>query len=365
VSETSLLALEPGALEGFVVERGGRPFHARIARENVLAKGILEYERMSSLPVALRERLAAELPVLSGREVGRSVAADRTTKLLIAFPRSKSAVREPGGVEATVEMVHMPSLYVDEETGDEPGATICVSTQVGCPIACPFCASGQLGVLRNLDAAEILEQYVRGRALSPLARSVVMGMGEPLLNFESLSTALRAVHDEMGLGSRKVTVSTVGFPDRLRRIAPEKPRFQLAISLHAADQALRDELVPAMKGVPVEEVLSAGDAWFDATGREVTYEVVLLAGVNDRPADARLLAQKLRDRRCTVNLIPYNPVEDSPYRRPPGLDVEGFRETLERAGIVATTRFSRGVESDAACGQLRIRHGRPLSEEST
>ncbi len=347
----SFLALGPAELERFFVERGGRPFHARAARDLVLAKGVLDYQQMTSLPAALRARLEAELPILCGREIDRSVAADGTTKLLIEFPQRRSE-------DATVEMVHMPSLYVDDEGDAAAGATLCVSTQVGCPIACPFCASGKLGLLRNLESHEILEQYVRGRALSPVSRSVVMGMGEPLLNFENLRVALDAVHDEMGLGSRKVTVSTVGFPDPLRRIAPTKPRFQLAISLHAVDQALRDVLVPAMRGVEVEEVLAAADAWFDETGREVTYEIALLADVNDGPAHARALAERLRTRRCTVNLIPFNPVDDSPYRRPARGAIDAFREILVRSGLVATIRFSRGVESDAACGQLRVRHAR-------
>jgi 23S rRNA (adenine2503-C2)-methyltransferase len=344
----SLIALARDELERFVVERGGRPFHARIARDAVLGKGVLEYEQMTSLPAALRSRLASELPVLSGREVDRRVAADGTTKLLVEFPRRRTE-------DATVEMVHMPSLYVDEAGEPEAGATVCVSTQVGCPIACPFCASGKLGLLRNLESHEILEQFARGRALSPLSRCVVMGMGEPLLNYENLARALDVVHDEMGLGSRKITVSTVGFPDRLRAIATSKPRFQLAISLHSAVQEERDELVPAMRGVPIEDVLAAGDDWFEKTGREVTYEIVLLAGVNDGAARARALAEKLRDRRCTVNLIPFNTVADSPYRRPAHAAIDAFREILARAGIVATVRYSRGVESDAACGQLRLR----------
>jgi 23S rRNA (adenine2503-C2)-methyltransferase len=344
----SLLEIGPDELARRLVEMGGRPFHARVVRESVLGKGVLEYERMTSLPAALRARLAGELPVLSGREIGRRTAADGTTKLLISFPSRRSE-------EATVEMVHMPSLYEGEDGGKEPGATLCVSTQVGCPIACPFCASGKLGLLRNLEAHEILEQFALGRSISAISRAVVMGMGEPLLNFDHLQAALEAVHGEMGLGARKITVSTVGFPDRLRRIAPSNPRFQLAISLHSAIQDQRDELVPAMRGVPVEEVLLAGDDWFEQTGREVTYEVVLLAGANDGPAEARELARRLASRRCTVNLIPFNRVDDSPYGRPERPVVEAFRDVLARAGIVATIRFSRGAESDAACGQLRVR----------
>ena len=345
------LALKDGgrALVERVVALGGKPFHARILRQNVLAKGVIEYPAMTSLPAALRARLAAELPVLSGREVERSVAADGTTKLLLEFPRR--GARAP----ATVEMVHMPSLDLAEEGDLQKGATLCVSTQVGCPVGCPFCASGQLGLTRNLASDEILEQYVRGRALGPLGRSVVMGMGEPLLNYANLAEALDTVHDDIGLGSRKVTVSTVGFPERLRRLAPERPRFQLAISLHSPFQEQRDVLVPAMKGVPIGDLLAAGDDWFEKTGREVTYEYILLGGENDTREHATRLAELLRGRRCTVNLIPFNPVEESPYRRPRAGEVEGFQRSLVEAGIVATVRWSRGVESDAACGQLRTR----------
>jgi 23S rRNA (adenine2503-C2)-methyltransferase len=347
----SLLALTKEELEALCAARGGKPFHARIVRENVLAKGILDYDAMTSLPSALRAALREEAPILAGREVDRSVATDHTTKLLIEFERGKSSG------DATVEMVHMPSLD-ENDAPDSAGATLCVSTQVGCPVACPFCASGALGLLRNLKSHEIVEQYVRGREIGPLARSVVMGMGEPLLNHEALSDALDVVHDEMGLGARKITVSTVGFPERLRKIAPTKPRFQLAISLHSPDQEQRDVLVPAMAGVPIEEVLAAGDDWFEKTGREITYEYVLLGGENDSRGHAERLAARLRGRRATVNLIPFNPVSESPYRRPSRAAVAEFQTALRNAGIVATVRWSRGVESDSACGQLRVRHAR-------
>jgi 23S rRNA (adenine2503-C2)-methyltransferase len=350
----SLLALSPSELAARVVELGGKAFHAKIVRENVLAKGLVDYERMTSLPAALRTALAREVPIFAGRELARSAAADGTTKLLLEFPRETSAKAK--SADATVETVHMPSLYTDDDGEITGGATLCVSTQVGCPVGCPFCASGQLGLLRNLRAHEILEQYVRGAQLGALARSVVMGMGEPLLNYTNLAPALDAVHDEMGLGSRKVTVSTVGFPERLRKLAPERPRFQLAISLHTPDQEQRDVLVPAMKGVPIEDVLAAGDDWFEKTGREVTYEYILLGGDNDSAGHAERLVQRLRRRRCTVNLIPFNPVEESPFKRPRKDAVDEFRDRLVHGGLVATVRWSRGVDSDAACGQLRMRH---------
>jgi 23S rRNA (adenine2503-C2)-methyltransferase len=253
--------------------------------------------------------------------------------------------------------VHIPP----RDPKSPKGATLCVSTQVGCPVACPFCASGREGLVRNLTVHEIVEQYLRGRALGPLGRSVVMGIGEPLLNYENLRAALDLVHDGLGIGARKVTVSTVGFPERLKRIAPTKPRFQLAISLHTPFQEQRDELVPAMAGTPIEDVLSAGDFWFESTGREVTYEIVLLAGVTDTERHARALAERLAGRRATVNLIPFNPVDESGFGRPSARDVERFRAALQRAGLVATVRWSRGVENAAACGQLRMmRAAQPL-----
>ncbi|TDJ69894.1 MAG: 23S rRNA (adenine(2503)-C(2))-methyltransferase RlmN [Planctomycetota bacterium] len=340
----SLLALEPEELAERVVQLGGRPFHARVIRREVLARGTLDYGSMTSLPVGLREALTAEVPILAGVEADRTVARDRTVKLLIEFTRE-------AGQDALVETVHIPPRKPDSKKG----ATLCVSTQVGCPVACPFCASGLAGLTRNLAAHEIVEQYVRGRAIGPLARSVVMGIGEPLLNWESVKRALDVVHDEMQLGARKMTVSTVGFPDRVRRAARDRPRFQLAISLHTPDDDQRDELVPSMAGTPIEDILAAGDDWFRETGREVTYEVVLLGGVNDSAGHAQRLAARLRSRRATVNLIPFNPSPDIPYHRPTPAAVETYRSTLEEHGVVATVRWSRGLDGTAACGQLRIR----------
>lgn len=341
---SSLLALPPREAEARFVELGGKPFHARIARREVFERGVLDYDAMTGLPAGLRETLARELPILRGEVIERREAPDGARKLLLRFPARDERARP-----AVVETVWIPSRRRDR------GATLCVSTQVGCPVGCPFCASGQAGLERNLDAGEILEQYLVGRGEGPLSRSVVMGIGEPLLNWRNLETAVRAVHDDLGLGARRLTVSTVGFPERLDAIGPTRPPFQLAISLHSADDEQRALLVPAMRDVPVEDVLAAGDRWFEATGREVTYEVVLLGGYNDTPHHARLIAQRLGGRRATVNLIPYNPIDEGDWTRPDADAVESFRAALERAGLVATVRWSRGVEGDAACGQLRHR----------
>lgn len=340
-----LLELSPAELEERVLALGGRPFHARIARRELLERGVLEWSGMTSLPARLRGALAEQVPLLIGREVARRTAPDGATKLLIEFPRAD-------GPPTRVETVHIPP-----RRDPRRGATLCVSTQAGCPIGCPFCASGLAGLERNLTAAEILEQFLRGRAVGALSRAVVMGIGEPLLNLEALLAAATVVHDELGLGARRVTVSTVGLPERVTRLAERRPPFQLAISLHSAFDEQRARLVPAMRDVPVEALLAAGDRWFERTGREVTYEVVLLAGENDSPAHAAELARRLADRRCTVNLIPFNPVAESPFRRPRPQTVAAFRERLESAGLVATVRWSRGVEGDAACGQLRLHAG--------
>ncbi|MEZ6013822.1 MAG: 23S rRNA (adenine(2503)-C(2))-methyltransferase RlmN [Planctomycetota bacterium] len=352
----SLLASNRDALRALVERLGGRAFHADIARREVLANGVLDYAGMTALPAALRAALAAEVPILSGREVERRGSNDGTTKLLTAFPRRSAR----GDGDTTVETVHIPRSKAPAsdaralEGEGASGATLCVSSQAGCPVGCPFCASGLAGLARNLEAHEIVEQYVRGRALGPLGRSVVMGIGEPFLNLANLTAALAVVADEMGLGARKLTVSTVGFPDRLRRAARENPRFQLAISLHTPDQEQRDELVPAMKGVPIEDVLAAGDDWFEVTGREVTYEYVLLGGTNDSLGAAERLAQRLARRRCSVNLIPYNPSPEMPFARPAANAADAFRDRLRERGIVATIRWSRGLDGAAACGQLRL-----------
>jgi 23S rRNA (adenine2503-C2)-methyltransferase len=334
----SFFALEPEAAEAAVQAFGGQPFHARIVRREVCERGVLDYAAMTGLPAALRARLAAELPLLSTRESARRTASDGTIKLLLALADGR-----------TIETVWIPSRTSGK------GATLCVSSQVGCPVRCPFCASGAEGLLRNLAAHEIVEQYLLGRALGPLARSVVMGIGEPLLNYESVTRALAFVRAELGLGARKITVSTVGFPERLARAAEADPPFQLAISLHSPDDEERWELVPAMRGVPVADVLAAGDLWFEKTGREITYEYVLLGGKNDSVAHAERLAARLRGRRATVNLIPYNPIDAAPYGRPTAEAAGRFQRTLASAGVVATVRWSRGLESDAACGQLRLR----------
>jgi len=339
-----LLAWPQQALEERFAELGGRHFHARVAREQLLGKGVLDYDSMTSLPARLREALKTEIPLLGGTCTRRVEARDGTTKLLVDFPAHEAG--KGGGVET----VHIPPL--GSKRGQ--GATLCVSTQIGCPVACPFCASGLDGLARNLQPHEILEQFAQGRALGELRRVVVMGIGEPLLNFENLTLALEQVHEHMGLGARKITVSSVGFPERLHSAARSQPRFQLAISLHTPDDDQHDELIPALRGTPIDAILAAGDDWFEVTGREVTYEYVLLGGTNDSAQHAERLVGRLGGRRATVNLIPYNATRGLGYHRPAPEDVEIFATLLREGGLVATVRHSRGADGAAACGQLRM-----------
>ena len=237
--------------------------------------------------------------------------------------------------------------------------TICISTQVGCAMGCVFCASGIGGVIRNLTAGEIIEQILRLDRLLPrderLSHLVVMGMGEPLANLDALLAALAAATspDGLGISQRRITISTVGLPAALRRLARGPRYYHLAVSLHAPQDALRNQLVPINRRIGLEAVLAAADEYFDVSGRRLTFEYVLLAGLNDRREHATELAQRLQGRRALVNLIPYNPVHGLPYQTPTRSAVDAFVATLRTAGVQVQVRERKGDAIDAACGQLR------------
>jgi 23S rRNA (adenine2503-C2)-methyltransferase len=223
-----------------------------------------------------------------------------------------------------------------------------------------FCATGLDGMVRNLTAGEILEQMLQlQRLLSApherLSHVVVMGMGEPLLNLDALLPALAIAsgRDGLGVSVRRITISTVGVPDGMRRLARENCQYHLAVSLHAADDQLRNKLVPSNRGFGIAAVLAAADEYFELTGRRVTFEYVLLSGVNDQPEHARQLVKLLRGRPALVNLIPYNPVPGLPYRTPPPAVTARFVETLTQGGLNTNIRHRKGDRIGAACGQLR------------
>jgi 23S rRNA (adenine2503-C2)-methyltransferase len=239
-------------------------------------------------------------------------------------------------------------------------ATVCVSTQAGCAMGCTFCATGQAGFERHLTAAEIVEQVARAQHASPqrVGNVVFMGMGEPLANYDATWAAVVRLHDDLGVSARHITVSTVGVVPGMRRLAAERLPVTLAVSLHAPDDALRDELVPLNRRYPLGEVLAAAREYLAASGRRLSFEYAMIGGVNDAPAQADALARRLRgfSPAAHVNLIPLNPTPGFGAPASPPRRVATFAERLRQGGVSATVRRNRGTEIDAACGQLRTRH---------
>ncbi|MFO0973972.1 MAG: 23S rRNA (adenine(2503)-C(2))-methyltransferase RlmN [Phycisphaerae bacterium] len=348
VPKRHLLRETPDTLGAWLAAAGEPAYRAAQVFDWLYRRGATDVAAMSNLPRGLRDRLAAEFDIVTARDLRVASAADGTTKLLLAWPDG-----------ATSECVLIP---------DDDRRTACISSQVGCPVGCKFCASGLDGVERNLAAGEIVEQVQRirrlcespaadGDAATRLGNIVLMGSGEPLANYDEVLAALRIINAEWGphIGARKITLSTVGLPKQIRRLADEGLQINLALSLHAPSDALRHELIPWAGKIPLDDILSACRHYFDRTGREITLEYILLGGVNDQPVHARQLARVAKQLRCNVNLIRYNPVAGLPYRRPESRDSQAFQSVLRQAGINAHLRRSRGLEIDAACGQLRRR----------
>jgi 23S rRNA (adenine2503-C2)-methyltransferase len=277
------------------------------------------------------------------------------------------SVRRNDGDDATKWLfkAHDGALIEAVQIRTPDRMTSCLSSQVGCAMGCVFCATGLSGFERHLQAHEIVEQFLQMRALSGLASShvVFMGMGEPLHNYDEVLQAVRVLNAPSptgtGIGARRITISTVGIAPAMRRLADEKLQIELAISLHAPDEETRIKLIPASKRYPIREIMDAVEEYSAKTRRMVTYEYVLLSGVNDAPGQAGELVALLQTHPCKVNLIPFNPVEGSGFDRP-GIDAqEHFKSILERAHIPTTIRFSKGRRVDAACGQLRRRELAP------
>ena len=337
------------ALRHWLVENGQPRYRADQIADWIYVKHAERFDQMTNLSKTLREWLGEHADVYRARVAAESVAQDGTRKLLLTWPDDQS-----------VETVWIPEA--DRHTA-------CLSSQVGCPVGCRFCASGMAGVQRNLTAGEIVEQALRVRRLVTaagveaadsagyrLSNIVLMGMGEPLANYDAVVQAIRILNAPwgLGIGARKITLSTVGLPKQIRRLADEGLQLNLALSLHAPDQALREELVPWGK-VPISELLDACAYYFEQTGREVTLEYVLLDGVNVEQRHAAQLAKIVRKLRCNVNLLRYNPVPGLPYGRPSAETAYEFQRELRGHGVNAHLRTSRGQDIDAACGQLRRR----------
>lgn len=330
-----LFGSERQELAAYVRQIGEPEFRARQIANWLYKKGARDVSAMTNLPAALRERLATEATVTRSEVLRESASADGTTKFLLELSDGQ-----------TIESVLLP--YGDR-------LSVCVSTQVGCAAGCVFCATADCGLVRNLTVGEIVDQVLtlQQHADRAVTHVVFMGMGEPLLNLRSVLKAIRLLHDEVGISMRRLTISTVGITPAIRRLARLDLQLTLAISLHAADEALRRHIIPVSAKYPLHELIGACRDYANATKRRITFEYLLLAGVNDSPRQAAELAHLLRGMLCHVNLIPYNQVPDKPFKRPTRGAVSAFRSALESAGIEVTQRMERGHAVVAACGQLR------------
>ena len=318
------------ALEQWAVGHGQAAFRGRQLHDWLYAKGARSLDQVTVLPKVFRDQLAAQPPsgaadwIGRSRELHRSVARDGTTKLLLGTHDGLS-----------LETVGIPA---------EGRLTVCVSSQVGCPMACRFCATGKGGLQRSLAVHEIVDQVLSVREVMDQRPShvVFMGMGEPLLNSEAVLAAIDCLCTDLGMAQRQITVSTVGVPKSLPTLAEQalerlgRAQFTLAVSLHAPDQQLREELIPTAHAYPLEEY-------------------ILLGGLNDQPRHAEALSRLLRGFQSHVNLIAYNPIAEEEFQRPAPGAVEAFRQALIDRHVAVSVRASRGLDADAACGQLRRR----------
>jgi 23S rRNA (adenine2503-C2)-methyltransferase len=338
----NLLDLEPAAMTAWFAEHGEKPFRAKQVLRWIYKNGESEFDAMSDLAISLRDKLKQLACIQTPKVMREETATDGTRKWLLDV-----------GTGNAVETVFIP---------EEGRGTLCVSTQAGCALDCAFCSTGKQGFNRNLSTAEIIGQvwwanHELGKNEDgnwPVTNVVMMGMGEPLLNFDSTVSALRLMLDDhcYGLSRRRVTVSTSGVVPAMDRLR-EECAVALAISLHAPNDALRNELVPINQKYPLKDLMAACLRYLEKAPRDfVTFEYVMLAGVNDRPQDARELIQLVRDVPCKFNLIPFNPFPQAPYRRSDMDTVKHFRDILMQANIVTTIRKVRGDDIAAACGQL-------------
>ncbi len=336
----ALSGLNLSQLEAFVAELNLPKFRARQIHSWIYGKYAGSFDDMTDLGLELRNKLktVAKIPLLT--MVHLQVSNDGTRKYLFKLPDGR-----------IVESVLMSFQ-------DRPSLSACVSSQVGCAVGCTFCATGYLGFTRNLSSQEIVDQVmcIQRESGQRVANVVYMGQGEPLLNVESVIESLHTMTDSVGIGARHLTVSTSGIVPGIRRLAQENIPLTLALSLHAPDTATREQIVPIATKYPLPELLQALDNYAETTGRRVTIEYVLLAGVTDSEEQASALADMARDLHCNINLIPFNPTANDQgvilYERPTRPVQQRFKQIVERSGKTVTIRLERGTDIDAACGQL-------------
>ena len=355
-----LSGVAPAVLTAWFIERGKPAFRARQLSDALWAGGAVSAATIKTLPGPLRSEIDAAFCL--------DTVGDTEIRLADGGRTEKALHRLADGTLIESVLMHYPARRTVEGQQRERN-TVCISSQGGCAVGCPFCATGELGFSRDLTTAEIVDQVrSAARRLVSVGRRltnvVFMGMGEPLLNLDRVLEAVSALSDpaRFGLGARHITVSTSGVVPGIRRLTALGPQFTLAVSLHAARDPLRDVLVPLNRRWPVAEVVAAARDHARTTGRRVSYEVTLIDGVNDTEADADALAELLRGDLCHVNLIPMNPVAHTPWVASPMERIEQIAARLRRDGIAVTIRRNRGQEVGAACGQLAAeRAGEPAA----
>jgi len=338
-SRIPILEKTPNQLADWLVSNNHPKYRAKQVFEWIFLKRAATFEEMTSLPKPLREELDAHFAVFTAT-TDHQQSTDGTEKLLVKLA-------DGGRIECVL-------------LRDGPRRSVCVSSQVGCAMGCVFCASGMDGVERNLTRGEVLEQMLRLQRLLPLTERlshiVMMGMGEPLANLSNVLEALEVARDPvlgLGISPRRITISTVGLPPAIRKLAEANAPYHLAISLHAPNDTLRTRLVPVNKSIRIAPIMEASEYYFDKTGRRLTFEYVLLKDINDNQECARELIRLLRGRVSMLNVIPYNPVPGLPYETPRPEAIYDFRKTLVDAGINVMFRQRKGDSIQAACGQLR------------
>ena len=329
-----LLGASKAQLTDWAITQGQPAYRGQQIYQWLYQKAVRSLADITVLPKQWRSQIE-EIPVGRSQLHYRSEARDGTVKYLLKH-----------GDGQIIEAVGIPS---------GKRLTVCVSSQVGCAMGCDFCATGKGGFLRHLAPHEIIDQVltVQEDFQQRVSNIVFMGMGEPLLNLPHVLAAVRSLNEDVGIGQRSITVSTVGIPKQIAKLATEQLQITLAVSLHASNQQVRQTLVPSAKHYTIEALLGDCRNYVTTTGRRVTFEYIVLAGVNDLPAHAVELAQHLRGFQSHVNLIPYNPINEVDYQRPSEKDLNRFLSLLKERNIAASIRRSRGLDRDAACGQLR------------
>lgn len=332
----TLLAKSLPELTNWVQQQGQPSYRGKQLHQWLYKKGVKSLVDISVFPKQWRENLA-DYPIGRSYLDFRSIAPDKTRKYLLRLEDN-----------LIIETVGIPT---------QKRLTVCVSSQVGCAMGCDFCATGKGGFTRNLQAYEIVDQIltVQNDFQERVSNVVFMGMGEPLLNLKEVVKAVKSINQDIGIGQRSLTISTVGLPNKIRELANHKLQVTFAVSLHASNQKLREHLIPSADHYPLSQLLDECREYVQITGRRVTFEYILLAGVNDLSENALELAQLLKGFQTHVNLIPYNPISEADYQRPNSKRINQFADILKQKKIAVSTRYSRGLEADAACGQLRSR----------